>query len=154
MLRKKKRQSDREADADAKKDHIRKPDTVGASRDNANPLEKEGINRGQGEVGESSAGQIDLNCDPNRDDSQVDNVAKLSRRLWEGMSMNMNQNGGVRTIDTEVKEDQHSSLVVTKSNGEDKRYLSDERCIASIVRNKEKRDEVYSHSNESQNNLS
>ncbi|CAI8597053.1 unnamed protein product [Vicia faba] len=157
MLRKKKRQSDREADADAKKDHSRKPDTDGASRDNANPLDKEeGINRGQAEVGESSTGQIDLNCDPNRDDSQVDNnnIAKLSRRLWEDMNMNMNQHGGVRTINTEVQEDQHSSLV-TKSNGEDKRYLSEERCITSIVRNKEKRDEVYSHhSNESQNNLS
>ncbi|KAK2386548.1 B3 domain-containing transcription repressor VAL1 [Trifolium repens] len=157
MLRKKKRQSEREADAAAKKDQIRKRDdnldtNGGASRDDANPLEKGGLNRSQTEVGESSAGKIDLNSDPNREDSQLDNIAKLRRQLSE--RMNMNQNGGLRTINTEVQEGQQHSSLVTQSNGEDKRNLSDERCIASIILNKERRDEVYSQSNENQNNMS
>lgn len=140
MLRKKKRQSEREADAAAKKDLIRKrdeSDTNGASRHKAkSSFEKEGgLNRGKAEVGESSAGQIDLNCHPNREDSQVDNNAKLS--MSSHHLENMNQNGGL-----------------TQSNGESKRNLSDERCIASIVWNKERRDEVYKNSNESQNNMS
>jgi len=156
MLRKKKRQSEREADAAAKKEHIHnrvdESDTNGgASRETVNPLENEGLNRGQVEVGESSAGKIDLNCHPNRDDSQVDNIAKLSDHIWE--HINMNQNGGPRTVNTEMQEVQHSSLA-TQSNGEDTRYLSDERCIASTVGNKEKRDEVLNHSNESEKNLS
>lgn len=157
MLRKKKRQSEREADAAAKKEHIHKrvdeSDTNGeASREVANPLENEGgLNKGQVEVGESSAGKIDLNCHPNRDDSQVDNIAKLSDHIWE--HINMNQNGGPRTVNTEMQEGQHSSLV-TQSNGEDTRYLSEERCIASTVRNKERKDEVLNHSNESEKNLS
>jgi hypothetical protein len=157
MLRKKKRQSEREADAAAKKDQIRKRDdnldtNGGASRDDANPLEKGGLNRSQTEVGESSAGKIDLNSDPNREDSQLDNIAKLRRQLSE--RMNMNQNGGLRTINTEVQEGQQHSSLVNQSNGEDKRNLSDERCIASIILNKERRDEVYNQSNENQNNLS
>jgi hypothetical protein len=160
MLRKKKRQSEREADAATKREQIHKRDdnldtdtNGGASRDDANPLEKEGgLNRSQTEVGESSAGKIDLNSDPNREDSQLDNIAKLRRQLSE--RMNMNQNGGLRTINTEVQEGQQHSSLVTQSNGEDKRNLSDERCIASIILNKERRDEVYSQSNENQNNMS
>lgn len=75
MMRKKKRQSEREADA-AQKEQTRQRDESeknGASRDNTNCSEKEGgLIRGQPEVGEPSGGQIDLNCHPNREDMQVD----------------------------------------------------------------------------------
>lgn len=56
MMRKKKRQSEREADA-AQKDHIQQRDEP-----NANRLE----------VDEPGAGPIDLNCRPNGEEMQVD----------------------------------------------------------------------------------
>ncbi|KAF7833839.1 B3 domain-containing transcription repressor VAL1 isoform X1 [Senna tora] len=75
MMRKKKRQSEREADA-AQKEQNRKRDEAemnGASRDDTSCSEKEeGLTRGQPEVGEPSSAQIDLNCHPNREDMQVD----------------------------------------------------------------------------------
>jgi hypothetical protein len=94
MLCKKKRQSEREANATTKKEHIQKrvnkSDTNGGkSKDDAIPLEKGGLNRGQVEVGESSSRRIYLNCDPNCHDLQVDNVVKL-RHLWEHINMNRN----------------------------------------------------------------
>ncbi|KAJ1422947.1 Zinc finger, CW-type [Sesbania bispinosa] len=147
MLRKKKRQSEREADAAAQNDHIHQKDesdTNGASRDDTSHLEKEGgQNRGQPEVGESTAGQIDLNSDPNREDMQMDQLET---------SEYMNENG-LRNFNSEVQPAQHSSLL-TQSNGEGQRYFSDERYFASHVWNQERRDEVYSHPNQSQNNLS
>ncbi|KAK7305549.1 hypothetical protein VNO77_43455 [Canavalia gladiata] len=151
MLRKKKRQSEREADAAQKDPNHQKDesDTNGASRDDTSHLEKEGgLNRSQPEVGESSGGQIDLNSHPNREEMQVD--IGMSSPL-ETTNQNhtireyMNQNG-LRSFNSELQTGQHSSLH-TQSNGE--------RCFSSIVWNQERRDEVYNHPNQShQNNLS
>ncbi|XP_054818967.1 B3 domain-containing transcription repressor VAL1-like isoform X2 [Prosopis cineraria] len=72
MLRKKKRQSEREADA-SQMDHREESDMNGAPKEDASHAEKEGsINRGQLEVCESSSVQIDLNSHPDREDMQVD----------------------------------------------------------------------------------
>jgi hypothetical protein len=78
MLRKKKRQSEREVEA-AQKDenrHKDEPEMNGISRDAllpTNHLENEAnYNRNQAEEAETSNGQIDLNCHPNRDDMQLD----------------------------------------------------------------------------------
>ncbi|XP_061366783.1 B3 domain-containing transcription repressor VAL1 isoform X2 [Gastrolobium bilobum] len=162
MLRKKKRQSEREADAAAQKDDIHQRDetvTNDASRDDdTSHLEKEGgLNRDQQELGESSAGQIDLNCDPNREDMHVDITGLcMSSHHLETTNLPvreyMNQNG-LRSFDSELHSGQHSSLH-TQSNGEGQKYFSDERSFASIVWNQERRDEVYNHPNQSQNNLS
>ncbi|TKY47263.1 B3 domain-containing transcription repressor VAL1 [Spatholobus suberectus] len=158
MLRKKKRQSEREANAAQKDQVIQKEEseTNGASRDDTSRLEKEvGLNRSQVEVGESSAGQIDLNSHPNREDMQVD-IAGLNMSSHLETTTNhtvreyMNQNG-LRSFNNEVQTGQNS--LQTRSNGEGQRYFSDGRCFASIVWNQERRDEVYSQPNQSQNNL-
>lgn len=152
MLRKKKRQSEREADA-AQKDHNHQKDesdTNGASKDDTSHLEKEGGLKGQPEVGESSAGQIDLNCHPNREDMQLD-ITVLGMNSHLEITNNqvrecMNQNG-LKGVNSELRASQHSSLL-NQSNGEA------QKCFSSIVWKRERRDEVYSHPNHSQNNLS
>lgn len=157
MQRKKKRQSEREADAAAsQKGHSRhESDTNGASRDDASHLEKGGLNRNEAEVGDLITGQIDLNCHPNREDMQVENnIIGLVETANHHVKEYMNQNGGKRTLNSTDQQAGRQSSLVTQSNGEGKRYFSDERCITSIVWSKERRDEVYSHSNQSQNNIS
>ncbi|XP_028768813.1 B3 domain-containing transcription repressor VAL1 isoform X2 [Neltuma alba] len=73
MLRKKKRQSEREADVSHQMDHSEASDMNGGSRGDTSHVEKEGsMSRRQLEVGECSAVQIDLNSHPDRDDMQVD----------------------------------------------------------------------------------
>lgn len=153
MLRKKKRQSEHEADAAQKEQVLQKDesDTNGASRDDASLLEK-------AEVGESSGGQIDLNSHPNREDMmQVDVTGLDMSTPLETTTTNhsvrefMNQND-LRSFDNEVQGGQNSSLH-TQSNGEGQRFFSDGRCFSSIVWNQERGDEVYSQSNQSQNNL-
>ncbi|RDY00145.1 B3 domain-containing transcription repressor VAL1, partial [Mucuna pruriens] len=141
MLRKKKRQSEREADA-AQKDqvlHKDESDTNGASRDETSHPP----NRSQTEVGESSAGQIDLNSHPNRDDMQVDitglNMSGHLETTTNTVSEVMNQNG-LRSFNNEVQAGQNSSLH-SQSNGEGQRYFSDGGCFSSIVWNQERRDE-------------
>ncbi|KAI9095058.1 hypothetical protein K1719_026522 [Acacia pycnantha] len=76
MMRKKKRQSEREADATEKEQvhHQRdESETNGASRDNTGCIEGngEGLARGHPEVSDPSTGQIDLNCHPKREDMLV-----------------------------------------------------------------------------------
>ncbi|XP_019439592.1 PREDICTED: B3 domain-containing transcription repressor VAL1-like isoform X3 [Lupinus angustifolius] len=120
MLRKKKRQSEREADAAAKKDNNHQRDESnanGASKDDTSHLEKE---RGlKPRVGESSAGRIDLNSHPNREDAQMD-ITGLSMSINHLEITNhqareyMNPNG-LKNSDVQVS--QHSSLL-TQSNGE------------------------------------
>ncbi|XP_019430570.1 PREDICTED: B3 domain-containing transcription repressor VAL1-like isoform X2 [Lupinus angustifolius] len=154
MLRKRKRQSEHEADA-AKEDHNHQRDeseTNGAlkSKDDTritSHLEKEG-DRGQPDVGESSAGQIDLNSHPNRADIEMD-VTGLSmsvnhleitnHQVREYMTLN-----GLKSFNSEVQADQHS-LLLTQSNGEGHEYFPAW---------KGERGEVYNHLNQSQNNLS
>ncbi|XP_027334066.1 B3 domain-containing transcription repressor VAL1 isoform X2 [Abrus precatorius] len=150
MLRKKKRQSEREADA-AQKDQVHQKDesdATGASRDDTSHLEKEGgLKRSQHEVGESCAGQIDLNSHPNREDMQVDTTALGMPSHLETTNHTpreyVNQNG-LRSFNSELHANDHS--LHTQSN---------ERCFTSIVWNQEKRkDDVHNHPNQSQNNLS
>ncbi|TKY47260.1 B3 domain-containing transcription repressor VAL isoform X5 [Spatholobus suberectus] len=149
MLRRKKRQSEREANAAQKDQVIQKEEseTNGASRDDTSRLEKEvGLNRSQVEVGEFSAGQIDLNSHPNREDMQVDITGLNMSSHLETIANHtvreyMNQNG-LRSFNNEVQTGQNS--LQTRSNGEGQRYFSDGRCFASIVWNQERRDEVYS----------
>lgn len=76
MLRKKKRQSEREAETALKDDNRRRDESEMDSPSKnglSNHLENEASHsRNQAEVAESSGGQIDLNCHPNREDMQLD----------------------------------------------------------------------------------
>ncbi|KAL4342888.1 hypothetical protein HN51_061202 [Arachis hypogaea] len=162
MLRKKKRQSEREADA-AQKGHIPRKDesdTNGrASRDYPKPSHSDkegGLNKDQqpAHVGESNAGQIDLNSHPNRDDMAADTSAPSTSNHLETTNREvrnyMNQNGVRSYNNGEVQDNQHPSLL-NQSNG---------GCFgSSIVWKMERKDEVYNHANQSQshsqnNNLS
>lgn len=138
MLRKKKRQSEREAGS-AQTDQD-ESDMNGAPREEAGHLAQEGnINRRQPEVGESSAGQIDLNCHPDREDMQVD-VA--------GPSMN----GHLETQSYQLQEYMNQN----GSTGEAQGYLTNGGSIASVVWERERRErrdgEVYDP-NSNHNNL-
>ena len=156
MLRKKKRQSEREADTEQNDNihHGHESEKNGSPRDETNNSEKEGsLNRSLLEVGESSAGQIDLNCDPDREDMQMD-VPGLSLTSHLGTSryplpsLYMSQNG-LRSLDSE-QQAPHSGLF-TQTNVEARRYLPD----ATVVRDRQRRDdEVYCDPQSSQNNLS
>ncbi|CAJ1960605.1 unnamed protein product [Sphenostylis stenocarpa] len=163
MLRKKKKQSEREAEA-AQKDQVLlkdESDTNETSRDDSTQLEKElGLNRSQAEVGESNAaGQIDLNSHPNREDMQVDitgvNMTSHLETTTNSTTVRecMNQNGP-RSYHNEVQNGENSSLHTPQSNGEGQRYFSDGRSFASIMWNQETRDEEDSQPNQNQNNLS
>ena len=159
MLRKKKRQSEREADA-AQKDNppqIDESDTNGASRDDPSYSEKGGgLNKGQQpQVGESSAGQIDLNSHPNREDMPADTTGLGMASHLETTNHEvrdyMNQNG-LRSFNSDLQASQHPSLLTQSTGGQ--RYFPDEGCFASIVWKRERKDEVYNNANQSQNNLS
>jgi len=163
MLRKKKRQSEREADTAQKDQTLLKdePDTNGAPRDDTSRLEKEvGLNKSQHQVGESSTGQIDLNSHPNREDMQVETTGlNMSSHLEPATNHTvgefMDKNDLRRSFNNEVQTGQNSSLhTPPQSSGEGQRYFSDGRCFASIVWNQERKDEVHSQPNQSQNNLS
>ncbi|KAE9594477.1 putative transcription factor & chromatin remodeling CW-Zn-B3/VAL family [Lupinus albus] len=130
-LRKKKRQLEREADAADKKDHNHLRDKSEAngtskSKDITSHLEKKGGLKDQTEVGESGAGQVDLNSHPNRADTQMD-ITGLSMSINHleitnnQVSEYMNQNG-LKRFNSEVQGSQNSSLL-TQSNGEGKEYL-------------------------------
>ncbi|KAK7302099.1 hypothetical protein RJT34_12979 [Clitoria ternatea] len=157
MLRKKKRQSEREAGA-AQKDKTPQKDESdknGASRDDTSQMETDagGLNSCQAEVGESSAGQIDLNSHPNREDMQADitefDMVSDLKTTNHTVRECMNQNRP-KSFNREVSE--HSSLHNQPNGGQ--RYLSDDRCFTSIVWNQDRRDKVYNHPNKNQNNLS
>jgi len=152
MLRKKKRQSEREAEA-AQKDQVLSKDdsdTNETSRDDATQLVKEmlGLSTSQAEGGESSAaGQIDLNSDPNREDLNLDLFTWETDPTAVGEYMSQN---GYNNNDLQNGE---SSLHTSQSNGEGQRNFSDLRSFASIIWNQEGRDEEDSEANQNQNNL-
>ncbi|TKY47249.1 B3 domain-containing transcription repressor VAL1 [Spatholobus suberectus] len=83
-------------------------DTNGASRLNTSNLEKEvGLNRSQAEVGESSAGQIDLNSHPNREDMQVDitglNMSSHLETIANHTVREYMNHNGLRSFNNEVQ---------------------------------------------------
>ncbi|KAF7816239.1 B3 domain-containing transcription repressor VAL1 isoform X1 [Senna tora] len=135
MLRKKQRRSEREADA-TQMDQRDESDMNGVPTEDTSHLEKSGsINKRQLEVGESSAGQIDLNCHPDREDMEVDVPEPSMNCQLEGpnypLQEFMNQNG--------------------PAGGESQRYFSNGGNLASIVCERERRDnEEYYDPNSNQ----
>ncbi|KAJ0075253.1 hypothetical protein Patl1_35036 [Pistacia atlantica] len=133
MLRKKRRQSEREAAELAQKDHN---DDKGESETNNSTTRNESMQmshsenemnqkRSQGEVGESSSGQIDLNCDPNREDMQIGETGVSLLTLVQSSRplenyMQQRQSNGL------------SSCILQQVNGENERLMSDEGFLASV----------------------
>ncbi|KAL5580525.1 hypothetical protein UlMin_012967 [Ulmus minor] len=153
MLRKKKRQAERESESGQKENNQRKdkPETNGSSSQvpslPVHDLEKEGNQSGtaQAEVIESTAGQIDLNADPNREDMQID-VPGLSMtglvQAASGPSNNYMRQTGISSLMYDFEQlARLDSRLVKKSNGEGGRDLSDERCIPSVAWERENRDD-------------
>jgi hypothetical protein len=141
MLRKKKRQSEREVEAAQKDDnhHRDEPEMNGISRDvlllKNHPENKGSHSRNQAEEGETSNGQIDLNCHPNREDMQLDlevpGMSLLS--LVQAASLPLEDFMKQRTIPSLTCEQQGSlgSCIITPVTGESERRLSDEGGHAS-----------------------
>lgn len=127
MLRKKKRQSEREAAELAQKDHN---DDKGETETNDSTMKTEVMQtspsenemsqkRCQGEVGESSSGQIDLNCDPIGEMGVSLLTLVQSGQPLEDYMQQHQPNGG-------------SSSCLLQVNGENERLLSDEGFLASV----------------------
>ncbi|KAJ7964322.1 B3 domain-containing protein [Quillaja saponaria] len=158
MLRKKKRQSEREADSSHKDDnhHRDEPDSNLASKDVsllASHLENEGSLRIQTEVGEPSAGQIDLNAHPNREDMLLE-VPGLSMMSDVEMPRHCIKQNGLKSLICEQQASLGSCLLL-QTTGERERHLSGAGYIASVVWERKRRDdEVYRNSNADKNSLS
>lgn len=154
MLRKKKRQSEREAEAALKDDSQHKdgPEINGTSRDELcatlGNSENEGSqSKTRNEVGETSAGQIDLNCHPNREDMQLEIPGITMMNLVQVTSLpleNYMKHNGINGLTYEQQASLGSYLHTTQgTGGESGRPPSDERCHASAssVWNRESRGE-------------
>ncbi|XP_048226738.1 B3 domain-containing transcription repressor VAL1 [Ricinus communis] len=145
MLRKKKRQSEREAEISQKDDNDRKDEFAMIGRLshavlNLNNSENEGnYNRKQTEIPETSSGQIDLNSHPNREDMQLD---------IQGLSMMNLANAANLPFDNYVKQNgladflcerqaSMGSCLHSQNNGESLIRLSDEAFLASVGWNHE-----------------
>ncbi|KDP45706.1 hypothetical protein JCGZ_17313 [Jatropha curcas] len=140
MLRKKKRQSEREAEISQKVDNNDCKDDSEMSPTDKLDNERN-PNRKQTEVAETSAGQIDLNCHPNREDIQMDIPGLSIMDLADAANM---------PFDNYIKQNGLSSLMCdrqaslgscshSQSNGENLRRLSDEAFLASIGWDRESR---------------
>ncbi|KAI4307785.1 hypothetical protein L6164_030931 [Bauhinia variegata] len=163
MQRRKKRQSEHEADAAAQNDHINLRDeseTKTSPRDNSEP---EGIlERNQHEheppepeLWERSVGEIDLNCDPSREDISVAGPSMNNHLEMTSYPLQdfMNQNG-LRSLNIE-KLASPRSCFLTQRTGETQRYLADEGRFASIAWDQERRDtELYPTHSSRQTKLS
>lgn len=140
MLRKKKRQSEREAEAARKDDNLHKDEseTNGTSKDELfhvhNSKNEGSQSKTQIEVIETSAGKIDLNCHPNREDMQLEvpgltmmNLVHVTRLPLENY---MKQNG-INDLMYEQQASLGSCLPTQAAVEESGRHLSDDGCRTS-----------------------
>ncbi|KAL5757138.1 hypothetical protein ACOSQ2_021884 [Xanthoceras sorbifolium] len=139
MLRKKRRQSEREAAAeiaqcqkDDNDNHLKGESEMNGSTNNEAMNTNQSENgtsrkRSQAEVVETSNGQIDLNCHPNREDMQIEEPGLSIMSLVEAANMPlenyMQPNGGLGGL---------SSCLLQQANGESERLMSDEGFLASV----------------------
>ncbi|KAK2644578.1 hypothetical protein Ddye_019773 [Dipteronia dyeriana] len=149
MLRKKRRLSEREAaiaeiaqfQKDDNDNHYKgKSETNGSTNNevmNMNHSEIEtSQKRSQAEVVESSNGQIDLNCHPNREDMQIEDPGLSIMSLVDAANMPlenyMQPNGGGGLVCL-------SSCLLEQATGQSERLMSDEGFLASVgwVQNQE-----------------
>ncbi|XWS74447.1 hypothetical protein CRYUN_Cryun02cG0216900 [Craigia yunnanensis] len=129
MLRKKKRQSEREAEL-FQKDNKERKDESELNDTRQDHSENEGSQSIiQVEVAETSTGQIDLNCHPNREDLQLEEPGLNMMSLVLAASMPVEncikQNGS----------EQQGSLgshLLSQANRENERHLLNEEFLASV----------------------
>ncbi|XP_057993562.1 B3 domain-containing transcription repressor VAL1 isoform X2 [Hevea brasiliensis] len=129
MLRKKKRQSEREAEISQgnndRKDESEMISTLSDALLTVNNSENEvGPNKKQTEVAETSAGQIDLNCHPNREEMQVDVPGLSMMNIDEPFDNYIKQNGLANLMCE--RQSSFASCLHSQTNGENLRRLSDE----------------------------
>lgn len=126
MLRKKKRQSEREADAVA-------ATPADMNNNNGAPAEDtEGSRkRRRLEEGETSNGQIDLNCHPDREDMEVDEAAAA------GPSTSTSMNGHFEAPNNPLVEFMNQNGSTEESN---QSFLSNRKSFPSVVWARERRD--------------
>ncbi|GKV09596.1 hypothetical protein SLEP1_g21073 [Rubroshorea leprosula] len=118
MLRKKKRQSEREAEMCEKENNANKDDRqMNCTRQN--------VGRHEVDVVESSTGQLDLNCHPNREDMQAEEAEASIMPVGEA---------GTNKMALEDCEEQHKLPNSKKEqpDREDDRQLADEEFISSV----------------------
>lgn len=140
-LRKKKRQSEREAEIAKKDDNLHRDELEmnGTSRDellHMHKSENEGSQRKiQNEMGETSTGQIDLNCHPNREDMQLEGPGLTMMNLIQVASLPlenyMKQNGFANLMCKQ--QGSLGSCLLTQDTREGGRRVSDEGGLASVV---------------------
>ncbi|KAF2296919.1 hypothetical protein GH714_012408 [Hevea brasiliensis] len=144
MLRKKKRQSEEhEAEISQKdnNDHKDESEMISKLSNAVLPVSNSGNevsqNREQTEVAETSAGSLDLNCHPNRDEMQLDMPGLSMRNIVDPFDSYTKQNGLPNLMC-----DRHSSFgpcLHSQTNGEYPRTLSDEAFHDSMGWNRESR---------------
>ncbi|KAF3454800.1 hypothetical protein FNV43_RR05248 [Rhamnella rubrinervis] len=140
MLRKKKRQSEREAEAALKDDSLHKDEseTNGTSKDELFhmhiPENEGGQSKTQIEVAEASAGKIDLNCHPNREDMQLEVPGLTMMSLVQATRLPLEdyvKQNGIKGLMYEQQASLGSCLPTQDTGEESGRHLSDEGCHAS-----------------------
>lgn len=151
MLRKKKRQSEREAESAQKDDnqHKEEGETNGRSRDallHTNHSENEAIqSRVQVDVAETSAGQIDLNSHPSREDMQLELPGLTVMGLVQAPSCRLDNYMKQKGIPNLMYEQQPilGPCILKKVTGEGGRDLSDEGCRTSVWERESRVDGVH-----------
>ncbi|XP_052882376.1 B3 domain-containing transcription repressor VAL1-like isoform X1 [Gossypium arboreum] len=135
MLRKKKRQSEREAEI-SERDNKKQMDETELKDTRNDHSENEGSrSRIEGEVAEASTGEIDLNCHPIREDVQLGGGLNMMSFV-EATSLpvkNYIKQNGIESLKTEQQ--QQGSLgshFQSEANRENERPLSDEEFLASV----------------------
>lgn len=141
MMRKKRRQSEREAAAEFAQCQRDDEDNGGESEMNGsttNEVMNSNTNHSetvtsqkrshQGDSVETGNGQIDLNCDPSREDMQMDeqgglNIMSLVEAASLPLDKYMQPNGGIGSL---------SSCLLEQNNGDSERLMSDEGFLASV----------------------
>ncbi|XWS71952.1 hypothetical protein CRYUN_Cryun03dG0182800 [Craigia yunnanensis] len=134
MLRKKKRQSEREAEV-SQKDNIKHKDESELNDTRHDHSENEGSQSIiQAEVAETSTGQIDLNCHPNREDLQLEEPGLNMMNLVQAASMPVEKytkQNGIASLMSE-QQDSPGSHLLSQANRENERHISDEEFLASV----------------------
>jgi hypothetical protein len=166
MMRKKKRQSEREAEiaqrnqlswrskdeseVDSTSRHLTSVD----GSENEARVQSELDSRSQDHVAEAAKGQLDLNCQPDREDTQAgQNSASMMSLLEEAnlpLATYLKQNG-LTSLISEHQTNSASNTAAQTANESEGRHDED-CCTASVVQEQESSPEENSGQDKEQNN--
>ncbi|GMI75048.1 hypothetical protein HRI_001174100 [Hibiscus trionum] len=150
MLRKKKHQSEREAES--QKDNKKQMEETEVKHTRNDHSEHEASqSRTEGEVAEAITGEIDLNCHPKREDVQLEGEGLNMMNFFEVASVpvenHIMQNGIASLKSEQHQEGSLGSHLQSKANRENERLLSDEEFLASVGWEREGHEEPSSERN-------